>query len=140
MARTKKSKKRRALIIPDVHFPLQDDAAINCVIKAIPIIKPNIFVCLGDLGEWKSVSPFKYKRRKRPPLEYVIEELEKEQAKVNAGLDLFDKALKRVKCEEKHMIEGNHDNWLNMFVEEYPYLDKYKYKNIMSLDNRGYKY
>ena len=139
MARIKKNK-RKALIIPDVHFPLQDDAAINCVIKAISIIKPNIFVCLGDLGEWKSVSPFKYKRRKRPPLEYVIEDLEQEQVKVNAGLDLFDNALKKVKCKEKHMIEGNHDNWLNMFVEEYPYLDKYKYKNIMRLAERGYKY
>ena len=105
MIKTKKNKKRRAVIIPDVHFPLQDDAAINCALEAISIVKPTIFVCLGDLGEWKSVSPFKYKRRKRPPLEYVIEDLEIEAAKVNAGLDLFDKALKKVKCEEKHMIE-----------------------------------
>ena len=140
MIKIKKNSKRRAIIIPDIHFPLQDDAAINCALEAISIVKPNIFVCLGDLGEWKSVSPFKYKRRRRPPLEYVIEDLEHEAAEVNSGLDLFDKALKKVKCEEKHMIEGNHDNWLNMFVEEYPYLSKYKYKNVMNLEDRGYKY
>lgn len=135
-----KSKLGRAIIIPDIHFPLQDDAAIECVIKAISIVKPQIFVCLGDVGEWKSVSPFKYKRRKRPPLEYVIEDLESDQKHVNAGLDIFDKALKKVKCEKKYMIEGNHDNWLNYFVDEFPYLKRYRFKNAVNLEERGYKY
>ena len=107
----KKKIHRRAVVIPDIHFPLQEDAAINVVLKAIKMVKPNIFICLGDLGEWKSVSPFKYKRRKRPPLEYILEDLKVESEKVNDGLDLFDKALKDVGCKEKHMIEGNHDFW-----------------------------
>ena len=38
------------------------------------------------------------------------------------------------------MIEGNHDNWLNFFVEEYPYLSEYMFKNVMNLKERGYKY
>ena len=135
-----KKEHRRAIVIPDIHFPLQDDAAINVVLKAIKMVKPNIFVCLGDLGEWKSISPWRYKRRKRPPLEYTIEDLEVEAAKVNEGLDLFDNALKSVGCTDKHMIEGNHDDWLNSFVEEFPYLPQYKFKNIMSLKERGYKY
>ena len=71
-----KKEHRRAIVIPDVHFPLQDDAAVNVVLKAIKMVKPNIFVCLGDLGEWKSVSPWRYKRRKRPPLEFTLDELE----------------------------------------------------------------
>ena len=90
-------KPKRALVIPDVHFPIQDDAAVNCVIKAIKLVKPEIFICLGDLGEWHSVSPWRYKRRKRPPLEYTIKDLVKEAKLVNEGLDLFDNALKSVK-------------------------------------------
>jgi len=133
-------KPKRALVIPDVHFPIQDDAAVNCVIKAIKLVKPEIFICLGDLGEWHSVSPWRYKRRKRPPLEYTIKDLVKEAKLVNEGLDLFDNALKSVKCKEKHMIEGNHDNWLNFFVEEYPYLSEYTFPNVMNLKDRGYKY
>ena len=117
-----KNRYGRAVIIPDVHFPLQYDPAIECVIKAIALVKPQMFICLGDIGEWKSVSPFKYKRRKRPPLEYVIEDLEKDQIAVNEGLDRFDKALKKVKCDQKWMIEGNHDDWTNRFVEKYPYI------------------
>lgn len=131
---------RRAIVIPDVHFPLQEDNAVNCVLQAIKLVKPNIFVCLGDLGEWNSVSPFKYSRRKRPPLEYILDDLHAEAEKVNAGLDLFDNALDSVGCKERHMVEGNHDDWLNKFVEEFPYLPQYKYKNIMNLKERGYKY
>ena len=99
-----KKEHRRAIVIPDVHFPIQDDAAVNVVLKAIKMVKPNIFVCLGDLGEWKSVSPWRYKRRKRPPLEYTLEDLKVEAAAVNDGLDLFDKALKEEGCTNKHMI------------------------------------
>ena len=139
MARTK-NKHKRAVVIPDVHFPFQDDKAISCVLKAIKLVKPEIFICLGDLGEWHSVSPWRYKRRRRPPLEYTIDDLVKEAELVNKGLDRFDDVLKEVKCTEKHMIEGNHDNWLNFFVEEYPYLSQYEFKNIMNLKDRGYKY
>ena len=139
MARTK-NKHKRAVVIPDVHFPFQDDKAISCVLKAIKLVKPEIFICLGDLGEWHSVSPWRYKRRRRPPLEYTIDDLVKEAELVNKGLDRFDDVLKEVKCTEKHMIEGNHDNWLNFFVEEYPYLSQYEFKNIMNLKERGYKY
>lgn len=139
MARTK-NKHKRAVVIPDVHFPFQDDKAISCVLKAIKLVKPEIFICLGDLGEWHSVSPWRYKRRRRPPLEYTIDDLVKEAELVNKGLDRFDDVLKEVKCTEKHMIEGNHDNWLNFFVEEYPYLSQYEFKNIMNFKERGYKY
>ena len=136
----KKKIHKRAVIVPDIHFPLQDDPAVEVVLKAIKMVKPNVFVCLGDLGEWKSVSPFKYKRRRRPPLEYVIEDLQNEIDAVEKGLDRFDKVLKSVKCQEMHMIEGNHDNWLNFFVEEYPYLKKFRFENAMNLAERGYKY
>jgi|TARA_Y100000310_G_scaffold84285_1_gene81078 predicted phosphodiesterase len=131
---------KRALVIPDIHFPLQNQPAVNCVLEAIKLVKPNIFICIGDIGEWKSVSPFKYKRRRRPPLEYVIKDLELDAKAVNDGLDQFDKVLKEVNCDEKHMIEGNHDNWLNYFVEEYPYLKDYAFKSVVKLDERGYKY
>lgn len=135
-----KKKHRRAIVIPDVHFPLQDQSAVNCVLKAIKLVKPNMFICIGDIGEWKAASPWKYKRRKRPPLEYVIKDVEQDVIDVNAGIDQFDKALKEVNCTDKHMIEGNHDNWLNYFVDEFPYLSKFKFANAVRLDERGYKY
>ena len=140
MIKTKKNSKRRAIIIPDIHFPYHSQEAINCVLKAIKMVKPNIFICLGDIGEWESASHWKYKRRKRPPLEYILPEIDADIEKVNQGIDQFDKVLDSVKCKEKYMIEGNHDDWLNHFVEEHPYLSDYKFKNAVRLSERGYKY
>jgi len=116
---------KRAIIVPDQHFPLHDEKAVKVVLKAIDFIKPDIFINLGDVGEWESVSGHKYKRRKRPPLEYQLPEIDKEIKAVNKQIDRFDKALDKVECKERHILAGNHDEWLDSFVEENPYLDQY---------------
>jgi len=131
---------RRAIITPDKHFPYEDKPAINALVKAISLVKPSIYVDLGDVGEWESVSAWKYKRKQRPPLEHMIPEVEAEIKKVNAGMDIIDEALDDVGCDERHFCEGNHDNWLNRFVERYPYLPQYRVKTALSLTDRGYTY
>ena len=108
---------KRGIVIPDQHFPIHSQRAVNCVLKAMDIVKPDIFVNLGDVGEWRSVSPWKYKgNRKRPPLEYVLPEVEKEIIEVNKGLDQFDEACAKVNVKKKYMVTGNHDIWLDDFV------------------------
>ena len=39
---------KRAIVTPDKHFPLADMSAIRVVCKAIEIVKPSIYVDLGD--------------------------------------------------------------------------------------------
>ncbi len=132
---------KRAIVVPDQHFPIHSQEALNCVLKAIEMVKPDIFVNLGDVGEWESVSPWQYKgNRKRPPLEYVLPQVKEEIAAVNAGLDQFDKALDKVKVKKKYMVTGNHDIWLDFFVERYPYLKDYTFKKSCKIVERGYKY
>ena len=48
----KKNVVKRAIVTPDKHFPLADEAAIKVVCKAIELVKPNIYIDLGDTGEW----------------------------------------------------------------------------------------
>ena len=48
--------------------------------------------------------------------------------------------LDKASCAERHFCEGNHDNWLNYFVEKYPYLPQYSALNAMKLKERGYNY
>ena len=55
-------------------------------------------------------------------------------------MDQIDESLDKVNCEERYITEGNHDNWLNMAVEKYPYIPQYKFKNAVDLKGRGYKY
>ena len=60
---------------------------------------------------------------------------------VNKGMDVIDKSLDKAKTKERHFIEGNHDDWLNRFVEENPYLgDTMSVPNALKLKERGYKY
>ena len=107
---------KTAIVIPDTHFPLHDQSACNIVLQAIEIVKPNIFINLGDVGEWESVSHWKYKRRKRPPLEYQLPLIDEEIRLVNLEIDKFDKVLNKVKCEDRYILQGNHDAWLDDFV------------------------
>ena len=43
-----KSVVRRAIVTPDKHFPLADKKAISCLTQAIEIVKPDIYVDLGE--------------------------------------------------------------------------------------------
>ena len=131
---------KRAFVTPDKHAPLHDKAAISVVTQAIELVKPDIYIDLGDLGEWGSVSHWQWKRKKKPPLEYIIPEIDKDVKAVNELLDDIDESLDKVGCEEKYMIAGNHDEWLDMFVAEHPYLPQYMFPKAVKLDDRGYKY
>jgi hypothetical protein len=131
---------RRAVVTPDKHFPIADIPAIKCVVKAIEIVKPTIYVDLGDVGEWESFSHWKWKRRKKPSIEYLIPDMDMDVIDVNDGMDIIDEALDKVGCTEKHFCEGNHEDWLTQFTEEHPYITKYEVKNALRLQERGYKY
>ena len=133
-------KPKLAIVVPDQHFPIHDAPAVNCAIAAIEIVRPDSFINLGDVGEWESVSAWKWKGKKQPPLEYQIPIIEKDIDDVNMGLDLFDKALDKVKCTNRYMLEGNHDDWTNRFVERYPYMKHFAFKESCNLKKRGYHF
>ena len=131
---------KRAIVTPDKHAPLHDRKAINVVCKAIEMIKPEIYIDLGDLGEWGSVSHWQWKRKKKPPLEYLIPRVDEDVQAVNDLLDQIDESLDKSGCKTKHMCAGNHEDWLEGFVQEHPYLKEYKFANACKLKERGYKY
>ena len=133
-------KTKRYIVTPDKHFPLAEMKAINVVCKSIEIIKPDGYIDLGDTGEWASVSHWQWKKRKRPPLEYQLPFVHDEIVEVNKGMDIIDESLDKANVKEKHFIEGNHEDWLNRFVDENPYLTDLRVADAIRLKKRGYKY
>ena len=129
---------KRVVVTPDKHFPLHDQPAINCLKKVIEIVKPDAYVDLGDVGEWGHFSAWKYKRKKKPPLEFMIPDLETDIIDVNNGMDMIDESLDKVNVKEKYITEGNHDNWTNIIVDMYPYISKYSFAKAVKLKERGY--
>jgi len=131
---------KRGIVIPDQHFPIHSESAVAVVLAAIEQIKPDVFVNLGDVGEWESVSSWKYKKVKRPPLEYQLPIIDAEVYRVNECIDQFDEVLDKVGCKEKHICTGNHDKWLDYFVDMYPYMSGYTFRNACYWEQRGYEY
>ena len=140
MALKDKGVVNRAIVTPDKHFPLHDQASINVLCKTIEIVKPSIYIDLGDIGEWSAFSAWKYKRKKAPPLEFMIPDMDADVDDVNKCMNQIDESLYKINCENKYITEGNHDNWLNMAVEKYPYISKYKFSTAVDLKGRGYTY
>ncbi len=136
----KKGVVKRAIVTPDKHFPLADESAVRVVCKAIELVKPKIYIDLGDTGEWEIFSPHYWKNREKPPLEVLIPMLNNEVEAVNEGMDIIDKSLDKVKCKQRHFIQGNHEVWLDNFVIKHPYLPQYETKKALRLKERKYKY
>ena len=66
MALKDKGVVNRAIVTPDKHFPLHDKPSINVLCKTIEIVKPDIYVDLGDIGEWSAFQLGNTKERKHP--------------------------------------------------------------------------
>ena len=116
--------KKRAVVVPDQHFPIHDQKAVDCAIAIMKFLKPDVFINLGDVGEWESVSAWKYK--------------------VNKGIDQFDKVLDKIGCKERYILAGNHDEWLDRFAENkvggHSLLNGYTFEKACKWKERGYKY
>ena len=131
---------KRAIVTPDKHFPIHDQKAINIVCKAIEIVKPTVYIDLGDTGEWEHFSTHYWKGRNAKPMEDLIPLLDNDVKVVNKGMDQIDKSLDKVNCNERHFVQGNHEVWLDKFVTRYPYLEQYTTENALRLKDRGYDY
>ena len=131
---------KRAFVIPDQHFPIHDKEAISVTLKALEFIKPDIFINLGDVCENESVSAWCYKGKRLPNLEDQLIKVDEEIKQVNEGIDMFDVVLDKINCKERYILAGNHDEWLDHFVDKHPYLKGYRFKEICRWKERGYKY
>ena len=60
MAKKDKGVVRRAIVTPYKLFPLADIPAISCLKQAIEIVKPDIYIDLGDVGEWHGCSHWQW--------------------------------------------------------------------------------
>lgn len=56
MPKSDKGVVKRAIVTPDKHFPLHDPDAISCLKQTIEIVKPDIYVDLGDVGNGKPLA------------------------------------------------------------------------------------
>ena len=119
---------------------MHDQKAINVVCQAIELVKPDTYIDLGDTGEWEYFSAHYWKGRSAKPMEDLIPLLNKEIRAVNKGMDQIDSSLDKIDCKERHFVQGNHEVWLDKFVNRYPYLEHYMTDEALKLKERGYEF
>jgi len=120
---------KTALVIPDVHFPFEDRAAYNLMLKVAKSVKKiDEVVLLGDFAEFQSVS----NHPKDPDFQ---KSLTKESDYVNKKLDELDRLFPRAK---KVFIEGNHEYRLYRYIRDRaPELDGvFNWVKLLRLDKR----
>lgn len=119
------------IVLPDIHAPLEDEKAFNCALKVIKEVGPDKVIQLGDIGEWESVSKWKWKKQRRPPLEYQLPFVDKDIAAVRKVMRDINKQFKG----KLVVIKGNHDSWVDSFIQENPYLaDKYAFNSVFEYE------
>ena len=139
----------RFIVLPDTHGKLVDRPALECVLQAIEIVKPSGVIHLGDIGEWESVNHHRYKRSRFPDPHEVAVGIRKEAREVRKYiLDPLDEVCDKANVKIKHMLEGNHDVWLDRFVDSsHDYADTtfdeatgYRFDQIFDWKARGWEH
>lgn len=106
-APSKAGQSRRALIIPDVHIPFQDDGAVAVMEALLRDYQPQYLVCLGDLLDAGRLS----KKFPTDPnrLDTLQDDINAAKVKLHQWATLAPQA-------QRWLLEGNHEQRLTRLI------------------------
>lgn len=90
---------KRAVILPDLQIPYQDEGAVDVALQIVQDLKPDKIICVGDLLDLASFGRF----AQRPEFASQTQEA------VIYAHQLFVKLRKMCPTAEIAVLEGNHD-------------------------------
>ena len=126
---TKETWPKVGLIWPDVHVPVEDKAAIRGALRYGKDLQPDVW---GQLGDFMSLDCISDKRSLR---EVEGKRLGKDFLAGNLLLDQVQEAMPKA---EKFIIQGNHDERMERYVDEHPELEGLlEVENALHLEDRG---
>lgn len=106
-APSKAGQPRRALIIPDVHIPFQDDGAVAVMEAILAKYRPDYLVCIGDLLDAGRLS------QKFPTDPARIDTL---QADIDAARVKLHQWAQLAPQAQRWLLEGNHEQRLTRLI------------------------
>lgn len=101
------AKMKTVLVCPDVHIPFECESSIRCLIRVAKELRPDVFVCLGDLLDFYQLSRFD----KDPSRKTTVAD---DCDLARKWFYKLDRALPD-KCT-KVFIEGNHEARLQKWI------------------------
>jgi len=107
---------KKYVLIPDLHAPFEDKYALGAALEYTAFYHPDAIIQLGDAGHFESVSHWiKDKRLKLEGLR-----IEKDIKATIRVLDLISSAAPKA---ERVITLGNHEKWVNSYIEEHPEIE-----------------
>lgn len=98
---------KQYLIIPDLHFPFQDDKYLTLILKIVKLIKPYGIVQLGDALDFFQISKYEKNPARKNEVTDDITMWSRTLDKWEAALEVGG---------EIRLLEGNHCDRLRRFV------------------------
>jgi len=127
----------RAIILPDIHYPLHDEPSWNAVLEFVPFFKPDEIVLLGDALEMQAIDHWKEEKGNRRAFEN--KRLKKEyEGFIQDILEPLEKLAPKAK---KVYMGGNHEDWASQLVDRQPQMEGFVEPEIvMHLADRGWQW
>lgn len=96
------------LIWGDVHYPFQDDAAVDVLRQVARDLQPDKLVCIGDIFDFYEISDYRPPRDEEPDIQETL----------NAGVQHLADMLELAEPSEAYFLAGNHeDRWDRMLLK-----------------------
>jgi len=127
----------KAIILPDIHYPLHDEPSWNAVLSFIPWFKPDEVVLLGDALEMQSIDHWKEEKGNRRVFngKKLLNDYEGFIRDILQPLEQLCPKAKKV------YMGGNHEEWAYQMVDRQPQLEGLIEPEIaMKLAERGWQW
>lgn len=133
----KNHKMKKAIVLPDIHWPLHNKKAVAVVFKFIKWFKPDIVILGGDAME---MGPACHWDKEKGNLR------KSEGQRLLKDYQGFDKDIltpieQMCPKARKIYLGGNHELWAERLVDEFPALEGIvEVENALKLEQRGWEW
>jgi len=126
------------MLVADAHNPEIHLPSFNIALQVAEDINPDIFIDLGDICDYKSISPHVRRNGQVKQMSEITLQLENDA--VNKYLDCWGARLSK-ECV-KELFDSNHTAWVKKFLEKNPSLqcDALDPIKAWHLKERGFKF
>jgi hypothetical protein len=124
------------IVLPDLHIPNEDRRSIGAVLKYIEDTAPHSEVVqVGDLMDFKCISHHTQKNLRASHETTLVQDYRR------AGRVLDDLQDAMVGYGRLVILEGNHDFWVEKYIDEHPQLEgQLELEHALHFPRRGVKW
>ena len=127
---------RKAILLPDIHYPEHSKSSMNLVKKFIKDFKPDEIIYQGDNLDMDVISHWNKDKKRKVELKRLKNDYDGFDRDILKPIEsLVGKKTKFV------WLNGNHEDWANQYLDKNPELEGIVEPEIcLNLEKRGYEF